>query len=116
MKTLRPYITEKSVSLTKENKYTLVVDYNATKKDIISEIKKFYKVSPISVNSLKTKYLKVSKNKKESSDRGMKKIIVQLSKDQKIAGFDFETKKEDEKKEVKKEKTEKKKVKDVKES
>jgi ribosomal protein L23 len=94
MKTLRPYITEKTVTLVKSNKYTLIVDYNATKKEIESEIKKYYKVRPLSINSLKTKYLVAAKRRQASIDRGFKKIIVELAKDQKIPGFDFETKEE----------------------
>ena len=118
MKTLRPYITEKTVALVKINKYTLIVDYNATKKEIESEIRKYFKVNPISINSLKTKYLKTSRMRKVSIDRGMKKIIVELKKDQKIPGFEFESKKEEVKdaKEIKKEKIEKKKAKDDKKS
>lgn len=111
MRKITPYITEKSVLLTKSDKYTLIVDYDATKKEIISLVKQFYKVSPISVNILKTQYLKASKNRKPFLDRGVKKAIVQLEKGKKIAGFEFETKEDKkdkgkEKKEVKSQKVE----------
>ena len=102
MKKLIPYITEKTVLLTKDQKFTLLVDYNTTKKEVEGLVKQYYKVNPISINVIRTKYLTAMKRKKVSLDRGMKKVIVKLPKDQKITGFEFDTK-EDTKKEVKKE-------------
>lgn len=109
MRKIRPYITEKSVDLTKQGKFTLEVDFDATKTEIEHLVKKYYKVMPLTVNSLRTKYLQATKQRKSFTDRGMKKVIIKLSKDQKIPGFEFEAPEETKKK------TEKK-VKNVKES
>ncbi len=106
---IRPYITEKSVEMAKSGKFTLEVDYNATKTQIEHLVRKYYNVVPVSVNSVKGKYLEGQKQRKSFTIKGIKKIIVKLEKGQKIAGFEFEAPKEE------KEKTTKK-VKDVKES
>ncbi len=109
---LRPYITEKSVEMAKSGKFTLEVDFNATKTEVEHLVKKFYSVKPISINSVKGKYLTAQKLRKQISVRGIKKVIVKLEKGQKIPGFEFEA--PEEKKETKEKKT--KKVKDDKES
>ena len=107
MRKITPYITEKSVLLTKSNKFTLIVDYDATKKEIESLVKKFYRVTPLSVKILRGKYLPSSRNRKPYLDRGVKKAIVELEKGKKIAGFEFENKEEKkDKKDVKNQKVE----------
>jgi len=101
MKKINPYITEKSVRLTENGKFTLEVDYNSTKGEIASLVKRFYKVKPVSIKILKTKYLTSVKNRKAFLDRGVKKAIVELEEGKKIPGFDFEKKEEKTKKPLK---------------
>lgn len=114
MKKISPYITEKSVELTKSGKFTLEVPFNTTKKEIESLVKKFFEVKPLSINILKTKYLPSAKYRKKFMDRGVKKAIIQLEKGKIIPGFEFESKEEKSKKEKVIKET--KKVKDGKES
>lgn len=99
---LTPYITEKTVKLVRSNKYTLVVDYGSTKKEVESLVKKFYKVQPLQIKILKTKYLLSKKHRKSYLDRGIKKVIVELKSGQTIPGFDYEKKDEKKEKESKK--------------
>jgi len=97
MKKVTPYVTEKSVELTKQGKFTIIVDFTSTKKEIESLVRKFYRVKPLSVRVIKTKYLSAVKSRKYFLDRGVKKAIIELEKGQKIPGFEFENKDEKDK-------------------
>jgi len=113
MRKISPYITEKSVELAKQGKFTLRVDFDANKDEIKSLVKKYYSVNPISINIIKGKYLSTTKHRKKFIDRGVKKALIFLEKGKVIPGFEFET---EDKKNKKTETTtkEKKEIKDVK--
>jgi len=104
MRKITPYITEKTVKLIEQNKFTLIVDYDANKKEVESLVKKFYKVNPLEIKILKTKYLSSTKHRKNYLDRGVKKAIITLEKGKNIPGFDYkkDEKESKSKKEVKK--------------
>jgi len=52
---LRPIITEKSVTLSAENKYTFAVDPNSNKCEIRSAIEHIFKVKVLKVNTMNVK-------------------------------------------------------------
>lgn len=52
---LRPIVTEKSVSLSSENKYTFAVDPQANKCEIRSAVEHIFKVKVLGVNTLNVK-------------------------------------------------------------
>lgn len=85
---IRPYITEKTVDLARQNAYTLVVSSDLSKPAIVSLVKKLFKVSPQSVKTLCQKTV-VSKNRRgiTRSQRGFKKVIVCLKKGESIPGY-----------------------------
>ena len=119
MRKISPYITEKSVELAKQGKFTLRVDFNATKDELRGLVKKYYQVNPISINIIRGRYLQDTKNRKKFTDRGVKKAIIHLDKGKIIPGFEFETEEKKDKKNkkaVKEIKLDKKEIKNVKKS
>lgn len=104
MNKLKPHITEKSVTLTKSGKFTILVDYSASKKEIEALVKKIYKVSPKQINIIKTKYLADTRYRKNFLNRGLKKAVIALEKGKSIPGFEFENKDDKDKKANKKDK------------
>lgn len=81
---IEPIITEKSVNLSDEGKYTFKVDKKATKNEIKKAVEKLFKVQVEKVNIIKTKPKKVRKGRIEGQKGGFKKAIVTLKKGQKI--------------------------------
>ncbi|MFH1855498.1 MAG: 50S ribosomal protein L23 [bacterium] len=114
MRKISPYITEKSVDLAKQGKFTLKVDFNATRDEIRSLVKKYYLVNPISINIIKGKYLHSTKHRKQFNDRGVKKALVHLEKGKMIPGFEFETEDKKSKQAKKIDKNKAKKIKETK--
>lgn len=84
---IEPIITEKSVILAENGKYTFKVDKKATKNEIKKAIKKLFNVDVIDVNIIKTKPKKVMRHRVEGVKSGYKKAIVTLKKGQKIDIF-----------------------------
>ncbi len=86
---IRPYITEKSVALTKNAKYSFIVDNELDKVNIIKILKNAFKVNPIKVNII-TKKPRIKKTaRKKIKVSGFKKAIVELKKGEKIPGFEI---------------------------
>lgn len=83
-------ITEKSEKFKEDlNKYTVVVDKNATKIDIKNAILKFYdrKVSKINLINTKPKY-KIGRNRNLlQKQKPFKKVIITLQKNEKSIEF-----------------------------
>lgn len=99
---LRPYITEKSIKLAESNVYTLLVKFEATRDQIKQSVIEVFGFKPIKINLIKGKYRQTKKLRKPFLDRGIKKALVQLTKDQKIPGFELATEQpKDEKKKTK---------------
>ena len=86
----RPYISEKSMGLTKMGLYTFEVDRKATKEQIAKLVAEMFKVD---VETVKTINIK-GKTKLQRSRKGyyvtnpIKKALVQVKKGQKIALFE----------------------------
>ncbi|MBC7105835.1 MAG: 50S ribosomal protein L23 [Firmicutes bacterium] len=51
----RPVVTEKSLSLLQENKYTFLVDPRANKTEIKNAVEKLFKVKVLRVNTMRYK-------------------------------------------------------------
>lgn len=82
-----PVISEKSVGLVEENKYTFWVDPAANKIEIKAAVEKMFKVSVVDVRTLtvKGKMKRVGKYLGKTSDR--KKAIATLKAGDKIDNF-----------------------------
>lgn len=99
---IAPIITEKSMQLLPEGRYTLHVSPNANKIEIAKEIEKRYKVSVVSVNIINIKgKVKLSPRTRIKGRRSdVKKAIITLKKGDKLPGFEVGS--EDQDKKVKK--------------
>jgi large subunit ribosomal protein L23 len=84
---IRPVISEKSVGLVEENKYTLWVAPEANKIEIKHAVEKMFKVKVAEVRTInvKGKMKRVGRYTGKTSDR--KKAIVTLKAGEKIEGF-----------------------------
>ncbi|AFV02911.1 MAG: 50S ribosomal protein L23 [Dehalobacter sp. 4CP] len=84
---IRPVISEKSVGLVEENKYSFWVSTAANKIEIKSAVEKMFKVKVDDVRTMKVK----GKEKRQGRYSGMtptrKKAIVTLKAGDKIEGF-----------------------------
>jgi len=85
---IRPVVTEKSMSLLQENKYTFYVDPKATKTDIKNAVEKIFNVKVLRVNTLwaRGKKKRVRRALGKTPDR--KKAIVTLRPGDKIEIFE----------------------------
>lgn len=87
----KPLITEKSMRLAAENKYTFLVVKEANKKLIKKAVEKFFKVDVKSVRTIKIKGKKIKVGRfrrKEKKMPDIKKAIVKLTEGQKIDVFE----------------------------
>jgi len=91
---LGPKITEKTMALVSNGKYTILVNKKANKNQIKEAFKKVYKVDPIKINVVKIKERqKITRTKigpMVKKRKSYKKVIIELKKGQKIAGFEAE--------------------------
>jgi len=85
---IRPVVTEKSMALLAENKYTFYVDPKATKTDIKNAVEKVFNVKVLKVNTLrvKGKVKRVRRALGKAPDR--KKAVVTLRPGDKIEIFE----------------------------
>lgn len=85
---LRPVITEKSMALMEENKYTFIVDPRANKTEIKKAVEELFKVKVEKVNTMRVK----GKTKRVRNIIGRepdyKKAIVKLKKGDRIELFE----------------------------
>lgn len=85
---LRPVISEKSMGLMEENRYTFYVDTKANKIEIKNAVEKLFKVTVLSVNTITVK----GKMKRLGRTQGLtptrKKAIVTLKPGDKIEIFE----------------------------
>lgn len=84
----KPVISEKSMSLLQENKYSFYVDKSANKIEIKKAVEELFKVSVLNVNTLsvKGKIKKMGRYAGKTPDR--KKAIVTLKEGDKIEIFE----------------------------
>ncbi|MDO4539891.1 MAG: 50S ribosomal protein L23 [Syntrophomonadaceae bacterium] len=85
---IKPVVTEKSMDLLADNKYTFIVDKKANKTEIKNAIEKIFKVDVIKVYTMnvKGKPKRMGRFEGKTSDR--KKAIVMIRPGQKIKIFD----------------------------
>ncbi len=85
---IRPVVTEKSMNLLADNKYTFVVDKRSNKTEIKNAIEDIFKVKvdKVSTMIIKGKPKRMGKFEGRTSDR--KKAIVSLKAGQKIKLFE----------------------------
>jgi large subunit ribosomal protein L23 len=85
---IRPVVTEKSMNLLADNKYTFVVDKKSNKTEIKNAIEDIFKVKvdKVSTMIIKGKPKRMGKFEGRTSDR--KKAIVSLKAGQKIKLFE----------------------------
>ncbi len=83
----KPLITEKAMRWAQSNRYTFVVDQRANKKQIMEAVRRFLKVEPIRVWTMKIKgeerWLS-GKRRRKVKAADFKKAIVELKKGQKL--------------------------------
>jgi large subunit ribosomal protein L23 len=83
-KILSPLVTEKSSSLSEQNKIVFKVPSGANKKNLKSNIEKIFKVNVIKINIINKKNrTKITRGKKVNIS-GFKKAIITLKKGQNI--------------------------------
>lgn len=85
---IAPLITEKSMQLVSQNKYSFIVLKQAPKPEIINAIKILYKVNPINIQiqTYKGKSI-VFKRRYKGKQKDIKKAIITLPKKEKIKDF-----------------------------
>ena len=83
-KIISPMVTEKSTSLSEQNKIVFKVPSNSNKKNLKNNIEKIFKVNVTKINIInKKKRVKVARGKKIKVP-GFKKAIITLKKGQSI--------------------------------
>jgi large subunit ribosomal protein L23 len=83
-KIISPLVTEKSTTLSDQNKVVFKVPYGANKKNLKSNIEKIFKVNVTKINIINKKNrTKVARGKKVKIS-GFKKAIITLKKGQSI--------------------------------
>ena len=83
-----PLITEKTLRLAKENKYTFLVEPKVNKKQIKSAIEKIFNVKVVKVRTMNYKKRIRGLTKIKSTRPKFKKAIVQLQSGQTISIFE----------------------------
>lgn len=77
-----PRITEKAMKLGEKNVYTFEVARSATKHEVRDAVKKFFGVTPVSVNIVNKapRQFKSSSTRRVKTEHGIKKAYVYLKK------------------------------------
>jgi len=93
MKTIliSPIITERSMALVKNHKFSFLVAKDANKDEIKKAIKSTFEVDPIGIQTImqKGKTQRVGAKRVEKQHPSYKKAIITLKPDQKIDIFDL---------------------------
>lgn len=86
----KPIITEKSLSITKDNNYTFEVDRGATKDQIKVALKKMFQVDVIAIRTSIKKPVSVAKGKRRIPGKtsAIKKAICKIKPGQTIKVFE----------------------------
>lgn len=89
---IKPHITEKSLEMSKSNKFTFVISTVARKEEIRKYLKTIFGVDAVSINTLKNapEEKRNSKTNTKFKKGGLKKAIIKLKKGQKIDLFEVE--------------------------
>jgi large subunit ribosomal protein L23 len=81
---VRPRITEKANKVAESNVHTFEVVPSATKSQVESAVKAFYKVNPVKINIVKNPAKQIFVRGKKGVKAGVKKAYVYLKKGDKI--------------------------------
>ncbi len=86
----QPLITEKTLSDTKLNRYTFLVDKNATKGQVAQAVEAVFKVDVVSIRTSKIKGVArhTGRRRLPTTTKTRKKAIVELKKGQSIKVFE----------------------------
>ncbi len=86
----RPIITEKSLSITKDNNYTFEVAKEATKNQIKAAVKQVFAVDAVAVRTITKQSVSKSSGRRRlpSKTAATKKAIVQIKEGQSIKVFE----------------------------
>ncbi|MDS1030420.1 50S ribosomal protein L23 [Bacillota bacterium LX-D] len=85
---IKPVISERSMGLMEDNKYTFYVDRNANKIEIRHAVEKLFKVNVLNVNTITVRGKKRRQGKYEGRTSDRKKAIVTLKPGDKIEIFE----------------------------
>lgn len=85
---IKPLVTEKSMNLLADNKYTFIVDKRANKTEIKNAIENIFTVKVESVNTMNIKGKPKRMGRFEGKKPDRKKAIVSLKPGQKIRLFE----------------------------
>ncbi len=85
---VRPVISERSVELMEDNKYTFIVDKKANKSEIKKAVEEIFDVSVTRVNTLKVRGKKRRMGRYEGKTPERKKAIVTLKPGDRIEVFE----------------------------
>lgn len=85
---IRPVISEKSMKLMEENKYTFYVDKNANKIEIKNAVEKMFNVTVLKVNTMNVKGKVKRMGRFQGKTPTRKKAIVTLKPGDKIEIFE----------------------------
>ncbi|MGI5921928.1 MAG: 50S ribosomal protein L23 [Syntrophomonadaceae bacterium] len=85
---IKPVVTEKSMNLLADNKYTFIVDKRANKTEVKNAIEKLFEVKVQSVNTMNIKGKPKRVGRFEGKRPNRKKAVVTLKPGHKIRLFD----------------------------
>ncbi|HWQ75857.1 MAG TPA: 50S ribosomal protein L23 [Syntrophomonas sp.] len=85
---IRPVVTEKSMDLLADNKYTFIVDKHSNKTEIKNAIEHIFKVDVVKVYTMNIKGKPKRMGRFEGKRPDRKKAIVSLKSGQKIRLFE----------------------------
>jgi len=82
----KPLITEKAMKVAQDNRYTFIVDQRASKGQIKEAVRRFLKVEPVRVWTMKVKGEErwSSGRRRKIKVANFKKAIVEIKKGQKL--------------------------------
>lgn len=86
---MKAFITEKTVSLAKVGKFTVVFTQDMNKKEIIDILRKKYSIDATKVNIINQKPVKKLKRGKVSVAKAFTKAIITVKEGQKTPGFEI---------------------------
>ena len=85
---VKPIVTEKSVALMEENKYTFKVSMSANKIEIKNAIQEIFKVKVVDVATMRVHGKKKRMGRTEGRTSDLKKAIVKLADGDQIEVFE----------------------------
>lgn len=86
---VRPLITEKSMKLVEEGKYTFEVKQGANKVEVKKAVEELFKVEVTAVNMMNTQRKRRRVGKYEGLRPAVQKAIVTLAEGQKLEAFEI---------------------------